>query len=54
MSVEVVPCPRSGCVDLIDSRGVGDGADPLHFRDSEWAEFVSAVKAGQYDNVGQA
>jgi hypothetical protein len=54
MSVEVVPCSHSGCVDLIDSRGVDDEADPLHFTASEWAEFVSAVKAGQYDNVCQA
>jgi|HubBroStandDraft_3_1064219.scaffolds.fasta_scaffold1807134_2 hypothetical protein len=54
MSVEVVPCSHSGCVDLIDSRGFDEEADPMHFTASQWAEFISAVKAGKYDNVGEA
>jgi hypothetical protein len=51
--IEVVPCPgHRGCIDIVDSRGV-DG-DPLHLSPAEWAEFVAGVKAGHYDDVGQA
>ncbi len=25
----------------------------MHFTASQWAEFISAVKAGKYDNVGE-
>ena len=54
MSIEVVPCPgHSGCVDLVDSRTSAD-IDPLHVSMSEWAEFVAAIKAGRYDDVGSS
>ena len=53
MSIEVVPCPgHRGCVDIVDSRH-GPDIDPLHVPKSEWAEFVAAIKAGHYDEVGR-
>ena len=57
MTVLAVPCKgHQGCVDLIDGRYAedspdGDGGDVLHMTAAEWAEFVAAVKAGQYDDV---
>ena len=53
----VVPCKgHQGAVDLRDSRyperpeDSGDGV--LHFSPAEWAEFLAAVKAGEFDAVG--
>lgn len=53
MSIEVVPCSgHRGAVDLVDSRNSSD-IDPLHVSLAEWTEFVQAVKAGKYDDVGR-
>jgi hypothetical protein len=50
MSIEVVPCSEHNCVDLRDSR-FPDREEVLHLGAAEWAEFLSAVKAGVFDHV---
>lgn len=50
MSIEVVPCIRPGSVDLRSSNH-SPGDEVLHFSASEWAEFVTAVKTGEYDHL---
>lgn len=50
MSIEVVPCSEHNCVDLRDSR-YPDREEVLHLSAAEWAEFLSAVKAGMFDHV---
>lgn len=56
-------CPSgSGCVEIAALPGGGaairDGKDPtgaqLRFDAEEWAAFVAAVKAGQFDPSGGA
>jgi hypothetical protein len=52
MALEVIPCPgHPGSVDLI----VGDPAviDPIHLSAAAWHEFINAVKAGKYDELGR-
>jgi hypothetical protein len=52
VTIEAVPCSHPGAVDLRDSRYAGE--EVLHFSAAEWAEFVAAVKSGQFDHVGHA
>jgi hypothetical protein len=50
MAPDVKRCPgHPGSVDLV----VGDPAhiDPIHLTAAEWQEFVTAIKAGMYDDV---
>lgn len=47
MSIEVVPCTEQGCVDVRDVRYPDDGV--LHLTSAEWAEFLDAVKRGDFD-----
>ena len=49
MTIEAVPCPQPGCVDLRDVRYPDDGV--LHLTSAEWLEFVAAVKRGGFDRV---
>lgn len=42
MTIEAVPCPHSGCVDLRDGRYPDDGV--LHLTAAEWAEFFTAAR----------
>jgi hypothetical protein len=46
MTIEVVPCPHPGCVDL---RDVLYPDDVLHLTSAEWVEFLAAVKRGDFD-----
>ena len=47
MTIEAVPCPYPGCVDLRDVRYPDDGV--LHLGTAEWIEFLIAVKRGDFD-----
>jgi Domain of unknown function (DUF397) len=47
MTIEVVPCPHPGCVDLRDVRYPDDGV--LHLSSAEWVEFLAAMKRGDFD-----
>ena len=49
MTVEAVPCPHPGCVDLRDVRYPDDGV--LHLTAAEWFEFIAAVKHGDFDTL---
>ncbi len=49
MTVEAVPCPHSGCVDLRDVRYPDDGV--LHLTSTEWVEFLTAMKRGDFDEL---
>ena len=49
MTIEVVPCTQSGCVDLRDARYPEDGV--LHMAVAEWAEFLAVVKRGDFDEL---
>lgn len=49
MTVEAVPCPHLGCVDLRDVRYPDDGV--LHLTAAEWPEFIAAVKRGDFDTL---
>jgi len=49
MTIEVVPCSRPGCVDLRDVRYPDD--DVFHLNAAEWAEFLTAVKRGDFDEL---
>ena len=60
MSIKIaVACKgHKGAVDLRDSQypeGPGDNGDGevLHFSPAEWTEFLAAVKAGKFDEVGK-
>jgi hypothetical protein len=52
MSIEVVPRPHPGAVDLRSSHLPGD--EVLHASAAEWAEFIAAVKAGKFDDMTSA
>ncbi len=47
MTIEVVLCTHPGCVDLRDVRYPDDGV--LHLSAAERAEFLTAVKRGDFD-----
>jgi Domain of unknown function (DUF397) len=47
MTIEAVPCSHPGCVDLHDVRYPDD--EVLHLSSAEWAEFLAAVKRGDFD-----
>lgn len=49
MTIEVVPCPHPGCVDLSDMKYPDDGV--LHLQAAEWTEFITAVKRGDFDQL---
>ena len=49
MTIEVVPCPHTGCVDLRDVRYPVVGV--LHLSSAEWVEFLAAVKRGDFDGL---
>jgi hypothetical protein len=49
MSIEAVPCPHPGGVDLRDLRYPDD--DVLHLTTAEWTEFLAAVKRGDFDTL---
>jgi hypothetical protein len=49
MTIEVVPCSLSGCVDLRDGRYPDDGV--LHLTAAEWAEFLTAAQRGDFDEL---
>jgi hypothetical protein len=53
MSIEVVPCPHSGAVDLRSSNYL-PGDEVLHASAAEWAEFIAAVKDDKFDDVTSA
>jgi hypothetical protein len=49
VTIEAVPCPHPGCVDLRDVRYPDD--EVLHLTTAEWVEFLAAVKRGDFDTV---
>lgn len=49
MTIQVVPCTQPRCVDLRDPRYPED--DVLHLEAAEWAEFITAVKRGDFDQL---
>ena len=53
MSIEVVPCPHPGAVDLRSSNH-RPGDEVLHASAAEWAEFIAAIKEGNFDDVASA
>jgi hypothetical protein len=53
VSLEAVPCPHPGAVDLRSSNHL-PGDEVLHCSAAEWGEFVAAVKAGKFDDVMSA
>lgn len=53
MSIEAVPCPHAGAVDLRSSAHL-PGDEVLHCSATEWAEFIAAVKAEKFDHVASA
>lgn len=52
MTIEAIPCPHQGCVDLRDVRYPDDGV--LHLTAAEWLEFLAAVKRGRFDHLALA
>jgi hypothetical protein len=50
MSLEAVPCPHPGAVDLRSSNHF-PGDEVLHASAEEWAEFIAAVKDGKFDSL---
>jgi hypothetical protein len=42
MTIEAVPCPHTGCVDLRDVRYRDDGV--LHLTSAEWIEFLKDLQ----------
>ena len=50
MPIDAVPCPHRDCVDIRDT-GKPE-ADVLHCSAAQWAEFLTAIKAGKFDAVG--
>jgi Domain of unknown function (DUF397) len=52
MTIEAVPCSREGCVDLRDARYPNDGV--LHLTPADWAEFLVAVKRGDFDVLSKS
>jgi hypothetical protein len=51
MAIEAVPCIHPGSVDL-RSGNHSPGDEVLHCSAAEWAEFIAAVKTGEYDRLG--
>ena len=47
MTIEAVPCPHPGCVDLRDLRYPDDGV--LHLTAAEWSETLAEVTARRLD-----
>lgn len=50
MAIEVVACIHPGSVDL-QSSNYSPGDEVLHCSAAEWAEFIAAVKTGEYDHL---
>jgi Domain of unknown function (DUF397) len=50
MAIEVVSCIHPGSVDLRSSNH-SPGDEVLHCSATEWAEFMAAVKAGEYNHL---
>jgi len=53
VSIEVVPCPHPGAVDLRSSNHLL-GDEVLHASAAEWTEFIAADKDGKFDDVTSA
>ena len=53
MSIEVIPCPHPGAVDLRSSNHL-PGDEVLHVAAAEWAEFIAAIKDCKFDDVTSA